>query len=272
MEAVRERALRLALAKLRDPEPRERILAIEDLSDYTDIAIMDRLIDLAQNDPHLKVRCAAILGLGEFTCLASYSLYEPETDQEVWDLDDDLSAEDFDRVYGFLLDVYRDEQRSLDERRYAVEVISHFSSDTVEDLIAELYARPEKQAQISALCAMGNNGSRCWGEPLRSAVYHPDADLQLEAIFAVGRMGLSSLGKDLYRLTYSENRDVMLTAIWALGQSGWDGAFDRLDELTLHWEPEIREAADEAMDEWLLFNSLASEAGVAEGEEFPEEE
>ena len=56
----------------------------------------------------------------------------------------------------------------------------------------------------------------------------------------------------------------MLAALWALGQTGWDSAFDRLDELTLHEDPEIADAADEAMEEWLFYNELNSESSEEE--------
>ncbi len=135
-------------------------------------------------------------------------------------------------------------------------------------MIAELYARPEKAAKLSALRAMGRNASSRWVDVLRAEFYNPDRDLQLQAIQSAGEISFDSLGKDLLRLTYSEDRDVMLDALWSLGQTGWDGAFDRLDELTLHRDPEVREVADEAMDEWLFYNGLESEYAEEEEDEF----
>ncbi len=81
-------------------------------------------------------------------------------------------------------------------------------------------------------------------------------------------MSADSMGKDLLRLTYADDQDVMLSAVWALGQTGWEEAFDRLDELALDPDPEIRELADEALDEWLFFNGLMSEYEEDEEDEF----
>jgi HEAT repeat protein len=248
------------LEDLRHPNPRVRKSAIQEMSAGTDKAALDQLIDVAQHDPDLDVRCTAILGLGQLLYSEGNSAYDPETDQEVSPSYGSLAREDLKRIYDLLLSVCRDPASSLDEKRCAVEAQSYFSNDTVESLIAQLYERPEKAAKLSALIAMGRNGSQRWAEILRQEMYGPDRDLQLEAITATGEMSLDSLGKDLWRLTYSEDRTVMLAALWALGQTGWDDAFERLDELTLHEDPEIADAADEAMEEWLFYNGLNSES------------
>lgn len=260
------------LENLRHPNPRVRKSAIQEMSAGIDKGSVERLIDVAQRDPDLEVRCTAILGLGQLIYAEAISAYDPETDQEVVSSDGCLSREDLKRVYDLLLSVCRDPACSLDERRCAVETQSFFSNETVEDLIAQLYERPERAAKLSALIAMGRNGSARWAEILRRELYGPDRDLQLEAITAAGEMSLDSLGKDLWRLTYSEDRVVMLAALWALGQTGWDGAFDRLDELTLHEDPEIAEAADEAMEEWLFYNGLSSEYSQEEDALLPDGE
>jgi HEAT repeat protein len=141
-------------------------------------------------------------------------------------------------------------------------------SDAVEGVIAELYARPEKEAKRSALLAMGRNGLARWENVLRREMYSSDPELQIEAIEAAGEMSADALGKDLLRLTYADDRDVMLSALWALGQTGWQGGFDRLDEMSLDPDEEIREVADEALDEWIFYNGLNTETGEDEEDEF----
>ncbi len=268
----REMVSKLLLQNLGDPDPQMRMLAIEEMEDCPDVKVLQRLIDVAQRDPELEVRCAAISGLGRLIYTQGISAYDPETDQEVVSSDGWLSREDLKRVYDLLLSVCRDPACSLDEKRCAVEAQSFFGNETVEDLIAQLYERPEKEAKLSALTAMGRNGSARWTEIIRQELYSPERDLQLEAIDAAGEMSLEGVGQDLWRLTYSEDKDVMLTALWALGQTGWDGAFDRLDELTLHEDPEIAEAADEAMEEWLFYNGLSSEYSQEEDALLPDGE
>jgi HEAT repeat protein len=256
---LRGTILPLLLENLRAPKARARILAIREISDLADAVVIDHLIDMARHDPEESVRCAAISGLGKFIRMGVSSACDPETDQEFACLDDCVSDEDFERVYDFLLAAYHDQDRSLEEKRHAVESLSFFSNETVENLIAELYARPERAAQRSALIAMGNNSSVRWVDALARELHNADRELQIEAVLAAGEMGLESLGKELWRLTFSDDKELLLAALWSLGQTGWDGAFERLDELTLHHDPEIREAADVAMEEWLFYNGLSSD-------------
>ncbi len=250
--------LAFLLDNLKSSNPRVRALAIRDLGDHVSPAVIDRLIALARSDPDLHVRCQAITGLGNCIYRSGLSAYDPETDLDAARADERLSQIDCERIYESLLRIYHDRGRSLLERRRAVEALSFFSNETVEDVIAELYSHPDKSARCSALIAMGRNGSARWVSVLRKEMYNPDHETRIEAINAAGELGLDCLGKDLWRLTYSEDKEIMLAAIWSLGQTGWDGAFDRLDELTLHQDPEIRQVADEAMEEWMFYNGLES--------------
>jgi HEAT repeat protein len=217
------------------------------------------MLEIADRDPDLDVRCVAIAGLGNYMYLGGVSDYDLDTDQALVCVEDCLQDADFERVYHLLLSIYRDEKRTLDERRYAVESLSCFDNETVEELIADLYRRPEKEAKISALLAMGFNGAARWEATLRRELSNPDQDVQIEAIRAAGESGLDDLGKDLWRLTYADSKEIALSAIWSLGQTGWESAFERLDELTLDDDAQIRECADEAMDEWLFYNGLTQE-------------
>jgi HEAT repeat protein len=256
--------LQWALKQLEHSDPDIRIDAIETLSECREDLAITCLIQHAETDATPDVRCAALLALGQFIYLGAISDYgmgDPQAFEEI-------PQEDYDRTRDFLLSVYRDKERSLDERRCAVEALSFGGGDDILDAIAELYARPEKAAKISALRAMGRSGSARWLDIVGRDLYSNDPDVQLEAIEAAGEMSADSMGKDLLRLTYSDDQDVMLSALWSLGQTGWEGAFDRLDEFTLHPDPEVREIADEAMDEWLFFNGLASDSIPEEEDEF----
>jgi len=120
---------------------------------------------------------------------------------------------------------------------------------------------------------MGRSGNVRWTETILKEMYNPDSELQREAIRAAGEVGLTETGKDLWRLTYSEDREVQLEAIWALGQSGWEGAFERLDELSLlSADLEIQEAAEAALEEWYIYSgALADEIFDENGFDFDDE-
>ena len=56
----------MLLEDLHVPNPRVRILAVREISGCEDSIVVDRLIEMAQHDPNLEVRCTAISGLGNF--------------------------------------------------------------------------------------------------------------------------------------------------------------------------------------------------------------
>jgi len=248
--------LSLFLDCLDDSNPKVRANAITNLWEYAEREIMERFLEMAVSDPSPAVRCKAISGLGRY-------VYEGEImDFEVPDpyIDDWMTQEDYKRVYDFLVAIGADSQRSFDEKRFAVEALSFVHNDTVYDLIAGLYAMPEKQAKISALFAMGRNGAERWLDILGNEIWSRDIEIQVEAIDAAGEMNAEPLSKDLCRLTYSHDKKVVMSAIWALGQTGTSCVFERLDELTLDADPDVSELADAALEEWMLFNHFAAES------------
>jgi HEAT repeat protein len=255
-------------AALRDPDAQVRAEAIEDLTKCSPEVAIARLIELAAGDPEPVVRCAALIGLGELLYTCGASAYDPETDQDALMQCEELPPKDVRRAFRFLLDVYHDPKRTAAERRTAVEAVSCFSNPQVEDTIASLYRQPGNESRISALVAMGRHGASRWLETMRRNLYHEDQEVQLVAVLAAGELGHEGLGKDLLRLTYAEDRELMMAALWSLGQSAWEGAFDRLDECTLHPDPEIAEVADDALDEWLFFTGL--EASEFDSDDLPD--
>ena len=244
---------------LDDNDPQVRALAIRGLWYYPEPALIDRLIEMAEQDPSPLVRARAVSGLGIY-------MYEGEMADYGYDFgpmteilrEEDLPQADFVRAKEFLQSVYADVTRSLDERRFALEALSFLSDPEVADLVEEAYNQPEREMKISAVFAMGRSGLMRWTDILGRELYNDDWEIQREAIRAVGEMGLDELGKDLSRLTYADEREIMLEALAALAQTGWEGAFDRIDELTLDTDQEIAQAAEEAMDEWILMNELQS--------------
>lgn len=246
---------------LDDPEPEVRRLAIQGLWDYPDPEFMSRLLAVAKDDPDGQVRCQAVVTLGRYIYegeMASYDFdFEPlgETTRL-----DELCKEDFLKVKEFLLGIYRDDNRNLDERRYAVEALSFCHDDEVLGIIEAAYTHSHPKMKLSAIFGMGRNGNERWTETILKELYNPDLELRREAIRAAGEVGLTEAGKDLWRLTYSEDREIQLEAIWALGQSGWEGAFERLDELSLlSDDPEIQDMAEAALEEWYIYSGALSE-------------
>jgi len=241
---------------LDDEDAEVRKLAISGLWDYPDPEMIDPLLEKATDDPSPEVRCQAIIALGRY-------IYEGEMADYDFDWgaleeimrEGELPEEDFLRVKDFLLAVYRDEGKSLDERRFAVEALGFLSDPEVCAIIEEAYAHPDLKMKVSAIFAMGRSGLVRWSDIILKELDSPIRELQLEAIRAAGEIGLDEAGKALLRLTYADDRLVRLEAIWALGQTGWEGAFERLDELACFGEDkEVRRVAKEALEDWYLYS------------------
>ncbi len=262
------------LEYLDDEDAEVRALAIGNLWDYPDPDLIDVLVDKAEHDPSADVRCKAIITLGRFIYEGEMADYDFDWgEMEEMMRADELPQEDFLRVKRFLIDLYRNPAKSLDERRYAVEALGFHTDDEVFSIIEEAYAHPNPKMKMSAIFAMGRSGNLRWTDTLLEELNNPQKELRMEAIRAAGEIGLDEAGKELWRLTYSDDRDVKLEAIWALGQTGWEGAFERLDELTIMGEDEeIREVAEDAMEEWSLFSGLMEDMFLEDEEEFMDEE
>ena len=260
---------------LDDEEAEVRKLAITGLWDYPGPEMIEALFDKAENDPDEGVRCRAITTLGRYVyegVVADYDFDWGEMTELV--REDELPQEGFLQVKEFLLGLYRNREKTLDERRFAVEALSFLTSPEIFEIIEEAYAHPDKKMKMSAIFAMGRNGHVRWEDTILGELYSPVKELQLEAIRAAGEAGFEGAGKDLWRLTYSDDRDVKLEAIWALGQTGWEGAFERLDELTyLGEDEEIQETAELALEDWYLYSGALSEYyDEGDWEEFDEDE
>jgi len=260
---------------LDDDEAEVRKLALTGLWDYPEPEMIEVLFDKAKNDPNEEVRCRAITTLGRY-------IYEGEMADYDFDWgslkeimrEDELPQEDFLRVKEFLLGFYRDPEKTLNERRFAVEALGFLADPEVFEIIEETYAHPDKKMKMSAIFAMGRSGNVRWADTILDELHSPVKELQIEAIRAAGEAGLEGAGKDLRRLTYSNDRDVKLESIWALGQTGWEEAFERLDELTyLGEDAEIREAAELALEDWFLYSgSLDDYYEEGDWDEFDEDE
>lgn len=261
----------LLVQHLDDEDPQVRATAIRGFWFSPSPELLDRLIEIARQDASPFVRAQAISALGIYVYEGEMADYDfdwgPMT--EIM-REDELPQADFIRVRDFLLSVYADQTRSLDERRFAVESLGFLSDPEIVELIKEAYDRSEREMKISALFAMGRSGLVRWADILKKELYNPDQDIQREAIRAVGEIGMDELGEDLLQLTYADDQEIMLEAVEALGQTGWEGAFERLDELTSDLDPEIAQVAEEALEEWLFMDELLRQSDDLELDDTPE--
>lgn len=244
---------------LEDEDPEVRAQAVRCLWEYPEPYFIDVLIELAENDPTDQVRARALSALGIY-------IYEGDMADYGYDFgpyddvlrEDELPEADFERVRDYLLGVIRDESRPLDERRRAIEAISFHHMPEILDIIEQAYHHPDKSMKISAVFAMGRNGNiRRWEDYILEALLSPDAEIEYEAVRAAGECHLESANRQLMRVAeHAEDKNLRIAAIWSIGQIGLEESFMLLDELQFDPDKEIREVAEAAFDEWMIFSQL----------------
>jgi hypothetical protein len=242
---------------LDDPDPEVRALAISGLWDYPDPALIDQLFSTAKEDPSQEVRSKALVVLGRYIYEGDLACYDLDFgSMEELIRHDELPEEDFWRVQDFLLNVARDENESLDSRRFAIEALSFLHDPEVLSLIEGAYNHPDLKMKVSAIFAMGRNGHERWEPFILRELDSAIPELLYEAVRATGEAYLEVATPRLISLIESTGEQTLrLEAIWALGRTGGDDAYEFLEGLLLDRQEdrEVREVAEAALEElWLM--------------------
>ncbi len=257
------RASKLVLRLLDDPDAQVRAEAVSCLWHTADPMWIEELLTKAQRDPDLDVRTRALSTLGHYIVDAEIELYN--------DLDNDeraLSDGDVQRVVDFLFDTAQNEQLSVDERRYAIEALAFLDDPEVDELIDWAYSQTDQRYRASALFAMGRSGNMRWSDEVLSELHSANREVQYEAVRAAGELGLQEATEDLIRLVRGRGVDkaLRLRAIYSLGEAGDDRAYPVLEELCHARDRDVREAAREAAEEWLM-SSMAERFDLEDEQE-----
>lgn len=239
---------------LDDEDPDVRATAVDCLWEYPDPVYIDVLIELAEDDPSQEVREHALSGLGIYIYegeLADYDFDWGDYDELM--REGELPQEEFERVRDYLLRVIKDESRPLDLRRRAIEAISPSQEPEILDIIEQAYRHPDNRMKVSAVFAMGRNGNVRWDECILEAMRSPVPEIEYEAVRAAGESGVDRANRQLMRIAEgAEDKDLRIAAIRSLGQIGHEMAFPLLDDLQFDPDKDIREVAEEALDEWMM--------------------
>lgn len=260
-------------AFLDDADPEVRAQATRCLWDYPEPELIDVIMDKAQHDPSQEVRSAALGTLGRYIYEGEMADYD--ADRDAWsDLLEayELPREDFERVRSFLLDVHRDPNASLDSRRFALEALGYLDDPEVTELIEAAYHHPEIKMKVSALFAMGRQGTIRWKDIILRELDSQQPELQYEAVRAAGEMYLTAASSRLMRLASNRtDKELRLAAIFALGKAGGESAFEFLDDLTTDRDKDVREVAEAALEEWQIYYGLDDLADAEDWDDFDDE-
>ncbi|HZQ06957.1 MAG TPA: HEAT repeat domain-containing protein [Anaerolineae bacterium] len=257
------RASKLVLRLLDDPDAQVRAEAVSCLWHTADPMWIEELLTKAQRDPDLDVRTRALSTLGHYIVDAEIEMYNDlETDERT------LSEGDVQRVVDFLFDTSQDELLSVDERRYAIEALAFLDDPEVDELIDWAYEQSDPRYRASALFAMGRSGNLRWSDEVLAELHSANREVQYEAVRAAGELGLQEATEDLIRLVRGRGVDkaLRLRAIYSLGEAGDDRAYAVLEELCHARDREVREAAREAAEEWLM-SSMADRFEIDDEED-----
>lgn len=222
---------RLALT---DPEESVRVDAIEGLWECQDRWLLEELIRLMEEDESIEVRSTAASNLGKYALLGELQ---------------ELLPRDAKRTREALLGTIQNSDEVLEVRRRALEAISPFSDDAINDLIRDAYYMPELKMRASALYAMGVHCDPAWLPVLLTELKSPEAELRYEAARACGEMEDERAVAALADATHDPDGQVRRAAIESLGHIGGDAARRTLKRLMTNSDPAIREAAREALEE-----------------------
>lgn len=257
------RASKVVLQLLDDPDAQVRAEAVACLWHTSDSLWADELLDKAQHDPDLDVRTRALSTLGHYLVEGELELYN-EADEE----DASLTERDLQRITNFLFATAQNETNSVDERRYAIESLAFLDDPEVDALIEWAFTRTDTRYRVSALFAMGRSGNLRWSDEVLAEMHSANREVQYEAVRAAGELGLHEATDDLIRLVRGRGVDkaLRLRAIYSLGEAGDDRAYPILEQLCHARDRDVREAAREATEEWLM----SSMAEQSEAEEEPE--
>jgi HEAT repeat protein len=270
-----EEHLKVLGVLLEDDDPEVRAGAAMVIWNYPEVQFIDKLFDLALNDPSQEVRSQAIKTLGRYIYEGLSNEYELFSTSEAADVFvPELPLEDFLRVKNFLINVFHNESLPLESRRCAVEALGFLSEPEVVEVIEKAYQHPDIQMKVSAIFAMGRSGLEKW-EPiilreLQSEVY----DIRYEAVKAAGEAVIENAVPYLIKIALSQEEDksLRLEAIWSLGLIGGEEAGKVLKSLREDPDPDVREVAEAAWEECEIYKPIEDEWIDALLEEFEEEE
>ncbi len=233
-----ERAVTVIRRGLRDDEGSVRAEAAAAVWDYWDVpSLVEECIELASDDDDPEVRIHATTALGRV-------LLE-------WRNANLLNPSLAERVRSFLLERAAP-YHALRERRYAIEALGFVGDHPdVNDLIQDLAERPEKEARISALFAMGRSGSPAWQKVILEQIEAEDDEIRLQAVWAAGEARLRAAVPALSDIaTEATDTRLRATAVTALGHIGDPETAGLLLPIAADEEDEaVRDAARAALDE-----------------------
>jgi len=230
------------LLGLGDEDGQVRALAIKSLWEYEHPNLIAPLIHLLKTDPEAAVREASASTLGKFIYLRELEEIDPN--------EASLAEE-------ALLETIYLTTEDINVRRRAIEAVSFSSDPRIAPIIETAYYHDNEQMQVSAIFAMGRNADLVWLPRVIDELDNPNTEIRFEAARACGELEAKDAVEKLVMLIdQDEDIEVQEMAIWSLGRIGGNIAREVLEACLEHENDALAIAAEDAMEELNMFDSL----------------
>ena len=223
---------------LEDDSPEVRIIAIDGLWECDDRILLSAFVHILENDVSREVRASAARALGKFAALCQNGK---------------MLAKDEDRIKEPLISVIEDLSEDLEVIRKAVESVSIFTTDEVEEIIAEAYESESFDMKCTAVYSMGKNCNSKWLDTVLEELGNSNPAMRYEASMACAELCEQEALPYLLALFEDEDDQVRSAAIFATGTIGGDLAKRALLECLDSSDDLNVEAAQEALDNLVGF-------------------
>lgn len=219
---------------LKDPDAEVRRLAIEGLLEDEEASLIEKLINLLENDSSEDVRAAAAAAMGKFALLAEHQK---------------LPEEQIARIRKSLLTVLSNKSNTADIRRRALESAAPLSLPEIKQAIKDAYTSGNLPLKISAVYAMGKSCDPVWLPILIQELSSADAEVRYEAAGACGELEEESAVTALIKLVNDFDADVQMAAIQALGKIGNTQARECLQKCLESEDEAVSKTAEQVISE-----------------------
>jgi len=231
---------------LNDPAAEVQTNAVEGLWESEDPALIPPFVHLLKTGQTVKLRTVAAQALSQYIYLGEIE----EIDQAAMMV-----------VEQALLKCIRQDDEDLEVRRRAIEALAFSSQEGLPQIIERAYYHEDERMQVSAIFAMGRGSDRKrWGSIVLAELDNHSAPIRFEAVRAAGELELGEATPKLIEMVHQEaDTEIQQSAIWSLGQIGGEEAQETLESLLDSPDEAIQSAAEEALDELLLWSGATDE-------------
>ncbi len=223
-----------------DPSAGVRRLAVSSLWESADPATVRLVLKIAQSDPNVEVREAALLSLASYALAFELGQLRATVGQQLKDA---------------LIKMVNDEDEPLVIRRRALEAIGVFNEKPVRDLIRWGFAHPDREVKASAVYAMGRSADRFWLPEVMQSLSSAHTEIRFEAVRAAGGIELEEAVPTLVRFTTDDDREIVAAAVNALAEIATDEAERALTQLAGSEDEFLREIGEEGLENLRTYRS-----------------